>query len=458
MKMITKTIPTLLFAVLAAGACGSDKSGDDGKQGKIPEDAALSIVGDTNVFMENKWKTELSVKYHDSEGEPLAGLIEFEIVGSARGASLVKDSATTDEKGVATVIVEAGAEGEASFRVRATAESAEDVDWRVSVKGQVTARDATIPGRYELNSRFDLVAGNDELELFVEITSDDNGREPIVSWLLDMAEDKVNEVEDLIGDHRSIIDPILYELLTEFAPNIVGLLIEFSADLSEIVSDFGVISELNIVENKDAESRFSGTHTVTGVYFTVDNAKFQYTMEELFTVAEYEPDVVDVEVTYNDKERTLTLSNHTLSVPYGPLLVRGLQNIFIPRVSATYGSLGDLLAGEIDCVAVGDIVGHGTDLFASIPLLPDVSDVVANAVEGACEDVLEDSAEDLIEDIQKLSEGVSLTIGGTAKGVDTDGNNEIDVLQSGAWTGEIERDGLGSSAIDGSPEFRGNRK
>src|SRR5574338_600411 len=122
------TTAILLGLFVGAGAgCSNDDSGGPSQ----PEegDAFLTVVGETSVFMENGWQQAVIVRYHDGDNNPLAGEVDFAIGGTAAGATLSAPSAITNRDGEATVNVNAGPTGDASFTISAVAEYADPVSW-----------------------------------------------------------------------------------------------------------------------------------------------------------------------------------------------------------------------------------------------------------------------------------------------------------------------------------------
>src|SRR5215510_6741756 len=145
---------SLLFAlaVAAAGACSSNGDDDDTTDPQ-PGDAYLTIVGDDNLFLENGWRQSITVKYHDGSDQPLAGLVEFSVVGSSSGGTISAPSAATDAEGHATIDVIAGALGDASFIIRAEAEYADPVEFHVAVTaGQPPLLPLDPTGKYSVKS------------------------------------------------------------------------------------------------------------------------------------------------------------------------------------------------------------------------------------------------------------------------------------------------------------------
>jgi hypothetical protein len=122
-------------------------------------------------------------------------------------------------------------------------------------------------------------------------------------------------------------------------------------------------------------------------------------------------------------------------VAYGKLLVFVLRKVIVPAISPGATNLGELLIELVDCARVGawlaDEIGVGP------PLVYDIACQTALSVGGA---VIE-------EQLETLDGPAILAIGGEAKPADTSGDGAVDLLEPGAWEGEL-RLGESVSALD----------
>ena len=439
--------------VNGAGSGDNDSGSDAGDS--ISGVVFLSIVGDSRVGLQNGTSLELSVRYQNESTEPLSGDVEFSIVGDSGGATLSHQTVATSVNGIANVVVTAGAMGEVTFRVRATAPMADPVDWHISVKREVVP--VTALGTYELRSTFNLVTGLEALELFTTITGGDS---PIVSWLLDLLEEEldgtVQSVLELargsqVFPNATNLDRFLGGFLERFAPQLLVDLVTISNDLSNIITDFGIVTHLTIAAD-GSDGGLRSTQRLKGIFFDFDGDTVEYTTTELG----FSTPTVSVDLAYVARSRRLELQPHTVTVPYAPLLLKAFESIVVPRLDPTAGSLADLLSGYVDCTGIALFVGYDTGLFFDVPVLGDVSDTVVDIAEQVCEIGIGTAADFALRYVRHLPEGVALTIAGDARGLDTDDDKKVDRLHNGTWTGTIERSGLGQGTLENS-RFAGTR-
>ncbi|RLB52718.1 MAG: hypothetical protein DRJ42_14035 [Deltaproteobacteria bacterium] len=88
--------------------CGDDAPANP--DASLPLDARVEVVGAPAVNLRYGATTNLTVRYVDSGGTPLAGaLLEWAIVGEAAGAQLAALQATTNADGIAEMTLTAGA-------------------------------------------------------------------------------------------------------------------------------------------------------------------------------------------------------------------------------------------------------------------------------------------------------------------------------------------------------------
>ncbi len=161
MKTASK-LSALFVALAIAGMGCSSSEPDPGGNGNPPEpgNAYLTIVGDSNVFMESGWTQTISVRYHDGNDGALAGEVEFSVVGNSNGGTISSPSSVTNSDGQASIDVIAGATGEAAFTIRAEAPYADAVEWTVAVSaGDPPLPPLDVTGRYTVTSDIDLGLG-----------------------------------------------------------------------------------------------------------------------------------------------------------------------------------------------------------------------------------------------------------------------------------------------------------
>ncbi len=444
--MKTRITRSILFAlaVATAGACTSSGD-DDGPGDPQPGNAYLTIVGDSNVFLENGWRQTITVKYHDDDQQPLAGLVEFSVVGSSGGGTISAPTSATSAEGLANIDVIAGAQGEAVFTIRAEAEYADAVQWTISV----TAGDPPLPpldptGKYNVSSEFDVVSGlpgtvGDVVNTFIDMT--DGPYDP-ATWLIDLvvAEIDNSTITTLVDAARPALDGVVNDLLLSLAPDFVADIIEIGDKFGQIARNFGTTTVLDVHEADGIEGEeLQADHIFTGMFFTIDSEKYLFSNADLGVDSQTR---AGLSFRMEDEARVF-IGEHQFEMPYGALLLVGLNDVIIPMVDPYATNLTELFTNAVDCYAVGvqiaDFVGFGS----------------VSLYEGACE-IGMNAAAGFIEDQLRELQGMDLLIAGQAKPMDTNTDAKVDLLVNGEWAGEVRY--LGTPATLSDATFRGERQ
>lgn len=446
--MKTRTTISSIVLALAIGLAGcSSSEGDiDDPNPPQPGNAYLTVVGDTNVFLENTWRQTITVKYHDGSDQPLAGQIDFSVVGSSAGGTISSPTAVTNSQGLATIDVIAGAEGEALFTVRADAEYADGVEWRIAVNGGTPPLPPLDPtGRYTVSSDLDLVSGlpgtvGEVVNGFIDMT--DGPYDP-ATWLIDLvlAEVDNSSITSVANNFRPALDGVINDLLLSLAPGFVQDLLDIGDAFGQVARNFGVTSTLDVhtangIEGEELEA----THVMTAMFFNIDSNRYTYNMTEL-GVGNQERDGLSFRM---ENENKVFIGEHTFNMPYGALLLVAMNDVIIPMVDPFAGNLSQLLSNAIDCTTIGyeisDFVGLGSP----------------SLYEGACELGM-NAAAGFIEDQIRSLEGMDLNLTtGEAKPMDTNTDASVDVLLNGVWAGNVSYFGSPSTLSDAT--FRGERQ
>jgi hypothetical protein len=431
--MLSKLHITILSAALAlSAACGGDKGGGD-------DQAFLTIVGDKNVFLDNGDVQKLRIRYHDGDDNPLAGAVDFRMVGTNGGAVLSKNSGITNASGVVEIEVTAGSSGAASFQIEAEADYASAARWTISVGNGVPDLDPT--GRYELKSKLDIVSGLDNdvgevLNTFIDMT--DGPHDP-ASFLIDLGLEKLEDsggfgktIAGALQLLRGTIDPAVNEFIMDNAPEFVQDLTEIGEALGDVTRNFGMVSTLDVDPKSGGDPDNEGheaTHLVTGVYFDILGDEYSWTMAEL----DVDPiDAEEISVS-KDSKNMLVINKHQLPLSYGSAIVVALQRGILPLFDDQADSsptLAEFLQHKIDCEGVGD------KLLEEVGNLGGIAS--SSTYEGLCEFGLEAGAAVVIDKILDIDEaGVTLDVQGLARPRDTNGDRKIDALQAGKWSGDV---------------------
>jgi hypothetical protein len=433
---------------MTSAACASDNSGGDDDDNVIPDNAYLTIVGDRDVFLENGWTHRLAVRYHDENGEALAGQVDFEVVGVAGGANLLDSSGVTNSDGVVQVDLVAGQNGDSVFTIEASAVNADNVSWTIAVSEGTPPLPPLDPtGTYSMDNDFDIVSGlpgsaGDVINTFLDMT--DGPYDP-ATFLLDflIEEIDVGWIEDLADAARPALDGFLNDLLLDYSPDFVVTILDIGDKLGQVTREFGLVSTLKVevvggIEGDD----LGATHTVTGVTFTIDSIDYTYTMGELSLtniVVEQVPFLLD-------GETKVVVGEHSFPLSYGSMIMVALNEIIIPSVDPTAANLEELLSNLVNCYAVGvelaDYIGFGSP----------------GLYEGACELGLAAAASEIENQIRSIDDtAMMLSIHGDAKPQDTNTDRKVDVLQNGHWEGTLSYGGTPAQLVRDDNTFRGTR-
>ncbi|MBZ0238311.1 MAG: Ig-like domain-containing protein [Deltaproteobacteria bacterium] len=432
------TTALLLGLFVGAGAgCSSDDAGP-----RPPEegDAFLTIVGETNVFMENGWQQAIIVRYHDGDNNPLAGEVDFAIGGSAAGGTLSAPSAITDRDGEATVTVNAGANGDAAFTVSAVAEYAEPVSWRIAVRTEQPNGPLDPQGTYRVSSNFDLVSGlpgtiGQVTNTFIDMT--DSPYDP-ATFLLDQAVASISDstTRAFINGARPALDAIVNDALLAASPTIVTDILEVGNDFGQVARKFGTQSTLEVAA---ASEGFAAKHTLTHVVFTVDGASSQFLLSDLGMANLEAPNLG-----YQQTDDRTDIAQHQFPLSYGTVLLVALNEVIIPAIDPSANNLQTFFTNLVDCDYIGaeisDYIGFGSpSLYAGACRLG--IGYASNYVEGR---------------IRSLdSSALLLNISGNARPMDTNTDRKIDILQNGTWTGSMSY--ANQPVTLGTSTFRGDR-
>lgn len=444
---ITRSVLFALAASLAV-ACSSAGTDDNGGGGEpTPGNAHLTIVGDSNVFLENGWTHRLKVKYHDGSDAPLAGQVDFAIVGNSNGGALIKTFGVTNADGIVEVDMRAGADGDASFKIKASAEYADAVEWTIAVSAGAPPLPPLDPtGSYTTHSSFDIVSGlpgpvGDAINGLIEATDDAN--DP-ATFVIDVALDEIDNgtIESLVDAARPFLDGVLNDLILSYAPDFVQDILDVGNKLGQVARNFGTVSTFKIEKTGGVEGEeLVGTHTMTGMYFDIDGTRTTFSMAEL-GMQNLVAEQVAVRL---EGETKVVIGEHNFQLSYGSVLMVALNQLIIPLIDPTANNLGDLLTNLVDCQAVGAQMSS-TIGFGSPGLYETACSVGLVAATGLIEDQIRDLD----------NNAMVLGVNGDAKPQDTNTDRKVDVLLGGKWFGNMMY--ANTPATLGDSTFRGERQ
>lgn len=436
MKTTKKTPRVLLLATatsFALGACGGN-----GSNLPPPEEgnAYLTIVGDSNVFIDRGAQQRLMVRYHDSNDQPLAGKIMFEVVGSAQGSTISKDSGVTNSEGLVELNVNAGSQ-DTSFQIKATAPYASSAIWSIAVQNGDSVPPLEPQGTYRLNSQFDVSTlpgdvGN-VVSDFVAMT--DDPYDP-ATWVLD-------QIDGVPGFLRPGLDAVLNQVIEDNAPNFVNDILDVGDRLGQAAHKFGTVSELRVkgAGNDVDNASLTAVHTMTGFTFRIDGQTYDYTLADL---GSQEPVVEGVSIQMDGDN--MNVGAHDMPVNYGGFLGLALEDDIIPLVDPNASSLHEFFMDRVDCTNVGSSLYNQTQILS------------ADFWKGACDIGLQAAAESIMAEIVGIDEQAPLLlkISGHAHVADSNGDRTVDEMSRGKWNGSLDFNGDSEDLVEPG-SFTGER-
>lgn len=383
------------FAVALSAAWLASACGDAASQ----PDPHLTVVGSADLSVEAGQRAELAVRYHDRDERPLAGEIELVIVGDAGGSSLSTELATTDDDGVARVALVGGAE-RAAFAVEARVVGAAPARWNAAV------RKPELAGTYRIESRFQVLESTPGLaatfdELCAIATSPG-------AWLVDrLALDDIG-----LGFAADIVDAAVDDV----APGFRDTLEVVKELLGQALAEFGVITELVAVADP-ATGGLSATHTVVAVAFNVGPLALD------LAIGDQPVHAVDVGL----DRGALTIDAHRISVPIGDAIGSLIGDVVVPLADPNAADLGEVIAGALDCEQLGAALAERIP----VPLV-DWRSLCVEAAVLVADSVL--SGLSAVDDRTPYE----VVLSGRAVGHERTGDEQVDALTDGVWTGTVE--------------------
>ncbi len=440
MKTSHSTLRTLLIGItlsLTAAACGSEGAGDP-----TEGNSYLTVVGDSNVFLEYGVQRVLTVRYHDSDDQPLAGQIGFEIRGDGQGATIGSTSGVTNSNGIAEITVSAG-NAETAFEIEATAVFSRPAVWNVAVSSG--APPLALQGSYDLDSKFDVASGlpnglGDAVNTIIDMT--DGPNDP-ATYLLDILEDELSSpFDDIVRGARPGLDAFVNDEIKTRSPNLINDLIAISNNLGEVSRNFGTDSVVAVL-GSSVEGNMSATHTMTGFNFRIDGLDYGFTNADLGV-----DDVTIENIVVSMANGKVSIGAHNMPIQYGGFLAMALEEVIVPLIDPAADGLGSLLNNLIPCDSVGAALSDFLPLGS------------AGFYEGVCIQAVAvgaDLAIDALIDIDD-SKQVVLQISGEARVNDTTGDRNVDKLTQGKWDGAIEYVGESGALEPNVNTFSGTRR
>jgi hypothetical protein len=150
------------------------------------------------------------------------------------------------------------------------------------------------------------------------------------------------------------------------------------------------------------------------------------------------PDVT-VSTTVHVAGEGVVIAAHTAGIAYGPLVRLGLDRAIVPSIVAGAHDLAGALRGLVDCDRLGaliaDAVGIGPEaLYAN-----------------ACAVGLTNAAARIYARLPAPeAPPIALSVAGTARAIDLEGDGTMDAIENGKWIGTFDGVAIGASIFDGT--------
>jgi len=242
------------------------------------------------------------------------------------------------------------------------------------------------------------------------------------TWVLDQVVDSISNgtVRDIVNATRPVLDGILYDLLISNTPDIVQQIIDLGDAFGQVAKKFGTTSTLTVAISNDVDGALSATHHLSNLVFTIDGETFTYPLADMGMAH------LDATPSFSYDATKFTIGAHSFPLSYGAILLVALDEIIIPMIDPNANDIQTFLVDLVPCDSVGaaiaDYVGFGSP----------------SLYEGACLLGLGTGANFIEDKIQSLdSTAMDLGIAGTARWIDSNHDHKVDVLQGGAWTGNM---------------------
>jgi hypothetical protein len=391
----------------------------------------LTLIGDRHLYLEAGARTELRVRYHDAEGQPLFGVVDFEIRGDGSGAALTVPAVTTDASGIASVTLDARVGSQAAFEVEASAVDARPVTWSLTIEGPRVPLSPA--GSYRIDSRFEVVTGLYEGRLS-EVIHDvlELSREP-GSFVLEMAA----ELGSIHEEQASALGPELTDFIANEEPELAARLGLFGPRFAEVSKGFGVSSTMTVTAEGEA------SHALSGLILTLADRRYPFTLSDLGVAS---AGVAPMSAHLSDDRARLHVDEHALALPYGALYEAALHRVLPAAVGADSKDFPSFLLEHIPCQTIASWMDDqfGMGLHAGF---------------SACQAAVLAAADEVLGWLEALDhQGIDLVILGEARPVDTTGDGKAEVLLDGVWQGKLELGGTPAARLDASQSpFRAER-
>jgi len=288
--------------------------------------------------------------------------------------------------------------------------------------------DAT--GTYRLHSRFDIAqnmpgTGGAVVNGLIAMTDDPD--DP-AHWMLTQVINQLPDgfFKDLLVASEPFVAGEVNAQLINIAPGLVDALLDVGHLVADIAKNFGLGETLAVTTSTD--NIYGGVLTVDAFELTLGGSPHE--------IKFIDHDIAAIQATNLpvtlDATKRLSLGRHQFPIAYGTVVRIALDEAIIPAIDPAAHDLDQLLAGLVDCQALGqqiaDSLGFGG----------------AAIYAGACTLGLNAAADALYDQIAGLdAAALDFDRTGISATIDADADYDVDRLENGVWTGQL---GYGGTA------------
>ena len=285
-------------------------------------------------------------------------------------------------------------------------------------------RELSALGQYRLHSRFDIAQNmpgtvGGAVNGLISMTDDPN--DP-AHWMLTQVINQLPDgiFKDLLVASEPFVATEVNAQLINIAPGLVEALLDVGHLVADIAKNFGLGETLTVSSQPDGI--YGGAITIDALELEIDGVDHEYKFVdhdiEIITATGL-PVTLDI-------TRKLSLGRHQFPLAYGHVIRIGLDEAIIPALDPNAHNLNQLLAGMVDCGALGqqiaDALGFGG----------------AAIYAGACTLGLDAAADAMYAQIANIdSSALDFDMSGASATVDLDGDYDVDRLENGVWTGTL---------------------
>ena len=291
-----------------------------------------------------------------------------------------------------------------------------------------TPKQLDASGKFQMQSTFDLATnapGKVGAVTRAIIDATDSPEDPSL-WVIERIIEQMpsGTFKNVLNTSKGFIAGYVNDRVLDLAPDFVSTMVQVGQDFGQIAKNFGLNETLEVTKSADG---YTAVHTAIGAHFKIDGIESDHAFAD-FSV----PNIVvqNVGVTL-DQTGKLGIADHKMGITFGSVLRVGLDGAIIPMIDPTAKNLGELLQHKVDCLKVGtavrdaiaSVIGYGGSV---------------GTYETACKQGLVAGAGVIYAKIADLdSTALEFGLTGTAKGLDKNGDKQIDSIQTGSWSGNL---------------------